>query len=474
MRILIAEDQKAMQERIKAFLNRIPEVEVVGFAENGQVAIEKTKQLHPDVILVDLFMPVMDGLTATTIISQRFKSIRILILTGQEAEEDEYLTKALMAGAKGYLLKKNLSKNLINALQVIDRGSLYLSPTEEVNNALPGFQSSTIAPLTYWLAKEVLFQWCQQPIEPLASVADILEDLGVKNKRSKSEIIDFLDKTPKNTTLTSEILSKIENLQTQQSRNKRTYSKSNLLQIESIVKNWFESADDPSLPTPTMILEANFKFLRIHSLNKIRNRLTQLWQTTGTEPLLNHLQALELDLQNAAEEYERSRQHYLFKTNSAWRAYNKLAIKLDTENNRKKDNWESACNALKLTYQFKSKAKIYFFAYKLVIQLIEQIQMYCKTLTATNKLLKNLQYWFAEHSSLRSVLLPSLLVHLTNEVDFYKLRNQFEMQTGHFINQWGVSSSISEDILREKIIIFIQPIATQLYINSCRQALFLF
>ena len=110
MRILIAEDQKAMQERIKAFLNRIPEVEVVGFAENGQVAIKKAEQLHPDVILVDLFMPVMDGLTATTIISQRFKGIIILILTGQEAEEDEYLTKALMAGAKGYPTQKKSFK----------------------------------------------------------------------------------------------------------------------------------------------------------------------------------------------------------------------------------------------------------------------------------------------------------------------------------------------------------------------------
>ena len=283
----------------------------------------------------------------------------------------------------------------------------------------------------------MLFQWCQQPIKPLASVADILQDLGVKNKRSKSEIIDFLDKTPKDITLTSEILSKIENLQARQSRNKRTYLKSNFLQIESIVENWFESTDNPSLPTPTAILEANFKFLRIHSLNQIRDHLTQLWQTTGTEPLLNHLQALELDLQNAAEEYERERQHYLFKTNSAWRAYNKLAVKLDAENNHKKDNWESAWNALKLTYKFKSKAKIYFFAYKLVIQLIEQIQMYCQTLTATNKLLKNLQSWFAEHSSLRSVLLPSLLVHLTNEVDFYKLRNQFEMQNRSFYKSMG-------------------------------------
>ena len=104
------------------------------------------------------------------------------------------------------------------------------------------------------------------------------------------------------------------------------------------------------------------------------------------------------------------------------------------------------------------------------MQLVAQIQIYLQTLTATNKLLENLQIWLAEHRSLQSVLLPYLLVHLANEVDFYELRNQFEVQTGHFLNQWGAFSSVSEELLKEKIITFVRPIAIQLYINSCRQA----
>ena len=96
--------------------------------------------------------------------------------------------------------------------------------------------------------------------------------------------------------------------------------------------------------------------------------------------------------------------------------------------------------------------------------------MYSQTLTATHKLLENLQVWFAQQSPLQSVLLPSLLVHLANEVDYSQLRNQFELQTGHFLNQWG-ASSLSEELLRGKIIVFVRPIALQIYVNSCRQAL---
>ena len=474
MRILVAEDQKSAQESLKFYLNKIPGIEIVGFAENGKIAIKKAEELHPDVVLVDLFMPVMDGLTTTAVIVERFKTTKVLIVTGVELEQERYLTKALIAGAKGYLLKKYLAENLINALQIIQKGSLYLSPVVEeieLNNSLSTTQNFKLAPLIYWLAREILFQWCKQPIEESVLVTDIIDSLDIKSKQKQSKIIAFLEKTSKNTTLSLELSLKIEQLQAQQTTDRPTYSKLELQQAANTIENWFQSPNNSHLFNPLTGLSANVKFLHAQTLNTIRDRLTRLLQKAGTEPLLNLLQELEFSLQNAAEEYDRVQQHFLFKKNAAWRAYNKLIFKLDIEKKHKRENWEAAWNALKLTYKFKLEAKIYESAKQLVVQALKQIQMYSKTLTATYKLLGNLQAWLIEQSSLQSVLLPSLLVHLANEVDFYQLKNKFEVQTGHFLNQWGASSSVSEELLKEKIIAFVRPIALQLYVDSCRQAL---
>ena len=474
MRILIAEDQKSARENLEFFLNKIPGIEIVGFAENGKIAIKKAEELHPDIVIVDLFMPVMDGLTTTAIIADQFKTTKVLIVTGVELEQERYLTKALIAGAKGYLLKKNLAENLINALQIIQKGSLYLSTDVEeieLNNSSLTTQNFKLAPLTYCLAKELLFQWCKQPIRESVSVTDIIESLGIKLKQDRSKIIAFLEKTSKNTTLSSELSSKIEQLQAQQTTDRLTYSTLELHQAANTIENWFQSPNDSHLFNSLTDLPTNVKFLHAHILKTIRDRLTCLLQNAGTEPLLKFLQELEFSLQNAAEEYDQVQHNYLFKKNSAWRAYNKLISKLDTEKNQKQENWEAAWNALKLTYKFKLQAQIYHSANQLVTQSLEQIQMYSKILAETHKLLENLQVWFTEQSSLQSVLLPSFLVHLANEVDFDRLRNQFEVQTGHFLNQWGVSASVSEELLKEKIIAFVTPIALQLYVNSCRQAL---
>ena len=474
MRILIAEDQRMMQESIKAFLKQIPGIEIVGFAENGQMAIEQTEKLHPDIILVDLFMPVMDGLTATTIISQRFKSTRVLIVTGQEVEQNRYLAEALIAGAKGYLLKKNLSENLIHAIQAIQEGNLYLFPSrEKIDDFLSIHETENfeLASLSYWLAREVIFQWCKQPIGKTTSVADIMEELGVGYGQNKSKIINLLEKYPENnTTLSLELLSKIEKLQTQQDIDRPKYAKEALQQVAITIDSWFQTSSS----YPSMFehkLQANVKYLRFQSLNKISKILTELWQISGTETLLNFLQELESSLQSTAEKYDRIRQNYLFKMNSAWRAYKTLTEKLDSEKDSKAENWQAAWNALKLTYQFKIEEKIYYFASELVNQFAFQVRMYCQALIATNKLLDSLQNWFSQQSSLHPALLPCLLVHLEKEVDFYDIRNQIEVQTGHFLNQWGTSSSISEELLKEKLMMLVKPIGMQLYINSCRQAL---
>lgn len=120
VRVLLADDQKTVQQLLKSYLEAEPNIEIVGIANNGQTAIEQVEQFHPDIVLMDIEMPVMDGLTATKIITERFVETKILILSLHD--DDEYLTSAIKAGAQGYLLKTTPSNILINAIYRINQG----------------------------------------------------------------------------------------------------------------------------------------------------------------------------------------------------------------------------------------------------------------------------------------------------------------------------------------------------------------
>ncbi len=126
IRVFIAEDQKTVQQILKSYLELEPDIEVVGTATNGQLAIEQIELLKPDVAIVDIEMPEVDGLTATQAISQRFSETKVLILSVHDNER--YLNNALQVGAKGYLLKTTSPKDLVNAIRAVHQGYFQLSP----------------------------------------------------------------------------------------------------------------------------------------------------------------------------------------------------------------------------------------------------------------------------------------------------------------------------------------------------------
>ena len=115
IRLLIVDDQSLIRQGLKAMLDQELDLEVVGDAENGKVALELVAALLPDVVLMDIRMPEMDGRTATKHITQNFPNIKVLILS--TFDDDSYLTGAVRAGAKGYLLKDMPSKELANAIR---------------------------------------------------------------------------------------------------------------------------------------------------------------------------------------------------------------------------------------------------------------------------------------------------------------------------------------------------------------------
>ena len=124
--LLLVDDQDIFRQGLATLLSTEADLEVVGQANNGNSAIALTQQLQPDVILMDIQMPVCDGVTATREICQRYPWMRILVLT--TFDDDEYIGQSLQAGARGYLLKRKSSEEMAIAIRAVNRGYAQLSP----------------------------------------------------------------------------------------------------------------------------------------------------------------------------------------------------------------------------------------------------------------------------------------------------------------------------------------------------------
>ena len=124
--ILIVDDQNLIRQTIQMYLEQESDLEVIGYAENGAEALEQIEQLTPDIVILDLEMPDMDGLTAIPIIRDRFSQTKILVLSSHD--ERENINQALEAGAKGYLSKGTPAQELANAVRSVHQGYFQLGP----------------------------------------------------------------------------------------------------------------------------------------------------------------------------------------------------------------------------------------------------------------------------------------------------------------------------------------------------------
>ena len=127
VRVLVVDDQQLMREGLASLLSIQPGIEIVGAAANGREAVEQAQHLSPDIILMDVRMPVMDGVTATQQVRQQLPSCQVLMLT--TFDDDEYIFKALAAGASGYLLKDIPAEALAKAVQLAYKGIYQLDPS---------------------------------------------------------------------------------------------------------------------------------------------------------------------------------------------------------------------------------------------------------------------------------------------------------------------------------------------------------
>lgn len=127
IRVLLADDHDILRDGLRMLLEMANDIQVVGEARTGREAVAEVVRLHPDVVLMDISMPELDGVEAARRLRQQMPDVRVLFLTMHEA--DEYFFRALQAGAAGYIIKRTASADLLAAVRAVARGESFLSPS---------------------------------------------------------------------------------------------------------------------------------------------------------------------------------------------------------------------------------------------------------------------------------------------------------------------------------------------------------
>ncbi len=127
IKVLVVDDHAVLRDGIRALLDVPEDIEMVGEASEGKDALEKAQELAPDVVLMDLMMPGMDGLEATRRLKKKAPKVKVLILS--QHDNREYILSAIKAGATGYVVKKALGLELVSAIRAVYSGFFYLHPS---------------------------------------------------------------------------------------------------------------------------------------------------------------------------------------------------------------------------------------------------------------------------------------------------------------------------------------------------------
>ncbi|UTQ08742.1 response regulator transcription factor [Bacillus amyloliquefaciens] len=126
MDIIIVDDQQIVREGLKMILSLHEEINIVGEASNGEHLLDLLKQIRPEIILMDIRMPIMDGIEATKLVKERYPDIKVIILT--TFNDSEYIFTGLKSGADGYILKDSDSQEIIDSIKTACEGNILLNP----------------------------------------------------------------------------------------------------------------------------------------------------------------------------------------------------------------------------------------------------------------------------------------------------------------------------------------------------------
>jgi len=193
--VLIVDDQAMVRAGFRMLLEAEPDIQVVGEAEDGAVAVSAVRSLKPDVVLMDIQMPVMDGLEATRhIVAEQSKvPTRVLILT--TFERDDYIFESLRSGASGFILKNAPPEDLVNAISVVSDGNALLAPS--VTRRIIAEFAKKPVPKTY---EEEMKRLTEREIEVLRLVSrgktneEIASELVIGESTVKTHVSNLLTK----------------------------------------------------------------------------------------------------------------------------------------------------------------------------------------------------------------------------------------------------------------------------------------
>jgi two-component system, NarL family, response regulator NreC len=206
IRILIADDHGVMRAGLRAILEDEPAIEVIGEAPDGETALHLVNEHDPDIVLLDIGMPGIDGIETTRQLKKRSSRSKVLILS---VYEDEALLKeAIKAGASGYVIKRAAEEELIEAIRIVSRGDMYIHPSilklilKDINPAIEPKQDvlSVLTPREFEILSHIVRGYTNRQIAEALFIsmrtveghrASVFGKLGLKNR---VELVEFAEK----------------------------------------------------------------------------------------------------------------------------------------------------------------------------------------------------------------------------------------------------------------------------------------
>ena len=179
IRVLVADDHNLVRAGIISLLANQEDIEVVGEAANGKEAVDKVKSMKPDIVLMDITMPVMDGIKASQQVGKVSPSTRVLVLT--QYEQEEYIRRVMNSGVSGYILKSSLVDDLTTAIRTVHCGKRFITPA--VSEKL---MDAYIKNSTGSRGSKPFVQLTNRETEILQQVAEGLSNLQIATKLSIS------------------------------------------------------------------------------------------------------------------------------------------------------------------------------------------------------------------------------------------------------------------------------------------------
>ncbi len=189
IRILIVDDHAVVRKGLAMVLRLEPDLEVVGEAENGRVGLERARQLRPDIVLVDMVMPEMDGQAMALALRKSVPDVKIMVLSGTEV--DERVFDLIAAGVEGYVLKEIEPAELVRAIHAVMRGEAYLHPAvlKKVLGRMQG-RPAVPAPAALTARELEVLEWMASP----NTYRQIARQLNVSEETIRSHAKSILDK----------------------------------------------------------------------------------------------------------------------------------------------------------------------------------------------------------------------------------------------------------------------------------------